>query len=733
MESLTGSVDRVVFRNPESGFCVARFRNEQPEGLDSLATIIGTMPEVRPGEMLRVTGVWETHPVHGRNFRVEHLEEEMPNTRDGIERYLSSGVIRGIGPVTATRIVEAHGDRTLTVLDEQPELLVRIQGISENRVEIIKASWEQQKRVRTLSMFLQEHGMSMALARRIHEAYGDRAETVIGDDPYRLARDIDGIGFRTADSLAQHLGIPKDSVTRYVAGLAYVLSESTDEGHVFLPRAELLQRAAQTLGAGVHELEPALLESLRRRDTVIDGDDVYLAGFYRAESGAARLLETLRTTPSPLTLNPRFSAGDSIAHAAEAQGLILAENQLLAAEQALREKVSVLTGGPGTGKTSTLRTVISALESEDVTFCLCAPTGRAAKRVAETSGRPASTIHRLLEFQPGINAFNYDQNRQLPYDFVIIDEVSMLDILLFYHLLKAIPPESHVLFVGDADQLPAVGPGSVLRDLITSSAVPTVILTQLFRQARGSQIILAAHAVHAGNSPVLADTSDQDFFFVETRSDETALATILKLIHERIPVKFGLDPVDDVQVMAPMHAGPVGVHNLNLELQRLLNPADTSRPELTRGTRTFRAGDKVMQIRNNYVRDVYNGDVGRITSVRKSDGEITVSFGNGSAAVEVDYDSMSIDELVLAYAISVHKSQGSEFPCVVMPVVNRHYIMLQRHLLYTAITRAKLLCVLVGTSRALSVAVRTDHRDRRNTRLAERVRAHSPALQTELV
>lgn len=723
MTTVSGSIDRIVFRNAETGFCVARFRISDPGARgDTQTTVVGEMPSVRVGEVLRLTGEWQLHPLHGRNFHVERFEQEMPSTRDGIERYLASGVIRGVGPVTAARIVEHFGEESINVLDASPELLREVAGISAKRLAVIEQSWQEQKQIRELSMFLQDHGISVGLAARIHAAYADRAVEIIERDPYQLAHEIHGIGFRTADAVASHLGIPRDSISRYVAGLKYTLSQGTEDGHVFLLRDDVLERGAKLLGARRAELEPALLELMRRGDAVADGDAVYLTPFYRAEAGAARLLTRLRQTASILTLDNRFEPLDVVRDAEGRQGLVLAKKQVEAAVQALREKVSVLTGGPGTGKTSTLRTIITALESQDITYCLCAPTGRAAKRVSETTGRPASTIHRLLEYQPGLNVFNYDATRPLPYDFVIVDEVSMIDILLFYHLLKAVPPEAHLLLVGDADQLPAVGPGNVLRDLITSEEVATVTLTDLFRQARGSQIVLAAHEVNHGSVPQIDNQPDHDLFFVRADTEEGVVDAIKRLMRERIPRRFKLDPVDDVQVISPMHAGPAGVTALNAELQSLLNPPRPGLPELVRGNRAFRLGDKVMQIRNNYEKDVYNGDVGRISSVDVEEARVAVAFGAEEGGSTVAYESADLEQLVLAYAVSVHKAQGSEFPCIVMPLVTRHFMLLQRNLLYTAITRARQLCVLVGSQKALAVAVNTDHRERRNTRLAARLR-----------
>lgn len=726
MATVSGSVDRIVFRNSDSGFCVARFRLSDPDSHQDSTTIVGEMPAVRVGEVLRLTGEWQVHPVHGRNFRVERFEPELPSTRDGIERYLASGAIRGIGPVTAARIVDLFGEESITVLDQSPELLREVAGISKRRLAVIEESWQTQKQIRDLSMFLQDHGISVGLAARIHAAYGDEAVDVISRDPYQLAHEIHGIGFRTADAVAAHLGISRTSPSRYVAGLKYVLSEATESGHVFLPRAELLTRGATLLQARRAELEPALLEMLRRGDGVVEGDTVYLTPFYKAEAGAQRLLRRLGETPSTLTLDPRFDPEREVVRAGESQGLQLADRQREAAIQALREKVSVLTGGPGTGKTSTLRTIIRALEALDVSYALCAPTGRAAKRVAETTGRPASTIHRLLEYQPGTNVFGYDHVRPLPVDFVIVDEVSMLDILLFYHLLKAVPPESHLVLVGDADQLPAVGPGNVLRDLIASETIPTITLTDLFRQARGSQIVLAAHQVNRGEEPAISNDADHDLFFVQADSDERVVEAIKVLLHQRIPTRFGLDPVDDVQVIAPMHNGLAGVISLNTEIQALLNSPRPGAAELSRGNRVFRVGDKVMQIRNNYDKDVYNGDLGRIAAVSADEGTVSVAFSGGDDPFPIEYSASDLDELVLAYAVSVHKAQGSEFPCVVMPLVTRHFMLLQRNLLYTAITRARRLCVLVGSRKALAIAAATDHGDRRHTALADRLVGRMP-------
>jgi exodeoxyribonuclease V alpha subunit len=722
MSTVAGSVEQIVFRNDENGFCVARVREADSDNRGLPVTVVGTMPTIHSGEMIRLSGEWETHPAHGRNFKVEAYEQELPKGAADIERYLGSGAISGIGPVTATRAMQQFGDRIFEILDEEPELLRSVKGVSPRRLSTIKESWERQKNRRGLMMFLQANGLSISFATRIEEVYGSRAMSVIESDPYQLAHDIHGVGFRTADSLARRLGISRDSVSRQLAGLRHVLSEAADDGHVALPKDELLERTSRLLETPSQTLEPALLESARRRDTVVDDDSVYLAAFFTAEAGAADFLAKLRDAPSPLKLDRRFDPHEAVCKAGERQGLELAEKQVLAAEQALREKVSILTGGPGTGKTSTLRTLIAALTSAEVSFCLCAPTGRAAKRAAETTGHPASTIHRLLEYQPKANMFRYDQDDPLPYDFIIVDEVSMLDIVLFYHLLKGIAAESQLLLVGDADQLPSVGAGNVLQDLLNSEAIPTVRLTELFRQAKGSQIVFAAHAVNRGEVPQIGNSIEHDLFFIEVNDERSAVSVIKRLVGERIPDRFGLDPTDDVQVMSPMHNGQAGVSALNLELQALLNPAKPDSTQIHRGSKTFRLADKVMQIRNNYDKDVYNGDVGKVVAIEEEGPSLAVAFPTGTGTIEVEYEGKGLDELVLAYATSVHKAQGSEYPCIVMPLVRQHFILLQRNLLYTAITRARQLCVLVGSMEAFEIAVKTDHRQRRHTNLARRVR-----------
>jgi exodeoxyribonuclease V alpha subunit len=726
MPTLTGSIERIIFRNEESGFVVARFRIQDVGGqrtYDDVTTVVGNIGSVAEGEFLHLTGAWQTHPIHGRNFRIERFEQQMPTTTAGIERYLASGIIKGIGPVTARRIVECFGERTLEVIESEPEKLKSVAGINSKRVELIVKGWQKQQQVRNLMMFLQAHNLPLGLAMRIHRQYGENAVAVIQSDPYQLAHDVYGIGFKTADAIAISLGMPRHSLSRFIAGLKYVLSEATNDGHVYLPRQELLERGTLLLEAQIEELEPALLELVRRKDAIIDGDDVYLAPFFIAERNTALRLKALRETPSALTLGRNtVDPAKAIVAAMRSLGVTLAGKQIEAAETALREKVSIITGGPGTGKTMSLHILIHALERTGVNYCLCAPTGRAAKRMTQATGRSASTIHRLLGYQPATNEFTYNSENQLPYDFVIVDEVSMLDALLFYNLLKAIPPEAHLLLVGDADQLPAVGPGNVLRDLLAAETIPTVTLTELFRQAQNSQIVVAAHQINRGEVPE-PPVGDTDLYLVRINNPDRASTIVKELVSTRIPQHFGLDPIHDIQVISPMYQGPAGVATLNEELQLLLNPPGRGKSELKRAGRLFREGDKVMQIRNDYEKEVFNGDVGIVTAIDPNENMLAVNFDDGRDSYEIVYESSEIDELVLAYALSVHKAQGSEFPAVVMPLLTRHFMLLQRNLLYTALTRARQLCVLVYQPRALTIAVQTVTLDRRYTRLAERLRA----------
>lgn len=721
MDALRGVVDRVVYSNADNGYIVARMTIVPRKGKrDVSVSIAGSLPTVQAGEMIEVWGEWTSHPSYGETFRVQEFQPIVPEGVKEIERYLGSGRIRGIGPITAARIVDTFGEDTLQILDQTPDRLSEVGNINDKRIQTICDAWREHQEVRALTMFLQQHDLHISLAPKIYAAYGEDAVARIREDPYRLVHDIEGVGFKTADSVARAIGVPANSPSRYVAGLLYVLTDAADAGHVYLPREQLLQQGTELLAAPTEILETALLEAIRLESLVIENDHVYLIAFYHAEAGVARVLGELMDGLSPLAARRR-EALETVQQAADMQGLKLAHGQMDALRTAVTEKISVLTGGPGTGKTSTLRTVIAVLEFLEMDYCLCAPTGRAAKRVAETTDRPASTIHRLLEFQPATQSFGYDRSRPLPHDFIIVDEASMLDIFLFYNLLKAIPSHAHLLLVGDADQLPSVGPGNVLHDLIHSHSVPTIALTELFRQARGSQIVLGAHAVNSGEMPLCANLPEHDLFFIDAQTDDQAVAVIKRLVSERVPQRYGFHPVEDIQVISPMHGGLVGVTALNVELQTLLNPDSPDVPAVRRAEKIFRLNDKVMQVRNNYDKNVFNGDVGTVVDVDVDERALLVRFPLANESYDVPYENKEIDELSLAYAISVHKAQGSEFPCIVMPLVVRHKVLLQRNLLYTAMTRASQLCVLVGSREALEYAVRTDHRHRRNSGLKDRL------------
>jgi exodeoxyribonuclease V alpha subunit len=722
MDFLEGTVERVTYFNAENGYSVIRL---QPARGQELVTLVGNLPELTPGEYLRLRGQWTSHTDYGRQFKVEHCEQTLPATVEGIRRYLGSGLIKGVGPRTAERIVKAFGRDTLEVIDAAPERLREVPDIGPKRSRLIREAWEAQKQIKEVMIFLQGHGVTTGLAVKIYKHYGDESLNVVRSDPYQLARDIWGIGFRTADKIARALGLPPDAPSRMEAGLVHALSEAADDGHVYVPQPELLRLAAELLELEAERLEPALdrleVASRIRRETAPGEPDaaVYLTPFHQAEAHVAeRLLALMRTPASRLEdfrgLNWEIAlAGLRLGQ----EEVTLSEQQRLGVQTALTHKVAVLTGGPGTGKTTTLRTLIHLLEQRRHPVALTSPTGRAAKRLAEATGRAAQTIHRLLGYSPN-GGFAHNEQQRLPAHMVVVDEVSMLDLLLTNNLLKAIDPAAHVLFVGDVDQLPSVGAGNVLRDLVQCGQIPVVRLQTIFRQAAGSHIITNAHRVNSGQPPVFESDSN-DFFLFAEEDPEQAAARLVEVVQTRIPRRFGLDPLNDIQVLAPMHRGAAGVGNLNVQLQAALNPPAPDKPERALGGRVLRAGDRVMQIRNNYQKEVFNGDIGRLAEVDAENQTLTAVF-DGRPAI---YEWSEADELVHAFAVSIHKSQGSEFPAVVAPVLTQHYMMLQRNLLYTAITRARSLCVLIGTRKAISIAVRNAKVARRWSGLARRLAA----------
>jgi exodeoxyribonuclease V alpha subunit len=719
MPTIEGTLERVTFRNDENGYTVARL---QPRDKGYTVTVVGNLPGVQIGELLRCEGRWVEHATHGRQFEVERFSTLLPATVDGIRRYLGSGLIKGIGPVMAKRITDEFGLRTLEVIEQQPQWLEQVPGLGRKRAALIRRAWVEQQRIKDLMLFLQEHGVSPGIAIRVYKFYGDDALAIVRRSPYRLADEVYGIGFVTADELARALGVPADAPERLSAGLRYALSQASADGHCFLPWDELLDAACALLQTAREPIAAALETAAAGEEVYLEDIGgvraVYLKPFHHAETGIVVALRELLGTPSRIA--PFFRQANwprVFRHLEEREGIALSAKQQEAVRVALSEKVCLLTGGPGTGKTMTLRTVIQALDSRGYRYILASPTGRAAKRLGEATGAPARTIHRTLEYAPG-GGQTFRRNREYPLDadVIILDEVSMLDVLLANHLLKAVPPQAHLLLVGDVDQLPSVGPGSVLRDLIASERLPQVHLDQIFRQAAESGIIANAHRINAGELPAFKGLSDC-FFFPAVRPERCAELTV-ELVAERIPRRFGLNPARDIQVLAPTHRGVAGVAALNGLLQGALNPQRSDAAEKSFGATTFRVGDRVMQQRNNYDLDVYNGDVGTVVGLDPIDQLLTVRYDEERS---VAYDFSQLDELTLAYAISVHKSQGAEYPCVVVPLLPQHQPLLQRNLLYTAITRARSLVVLVGDERAVALAVHNNRTLRRYTGLAARL------------
>jgi len=730
LEKLEGTIERITYYSEEDGYTVARF---QPEGQSDLVTVVGNLMSVNVGESLRLEGFWTSHPQYGRQFKVVNYQTVLPATVEGIRKYLGSGLIKGIGPVTARRIVKRFGVETLDIIEHHPHRLREVLGVGKKRVEMITRAWEEQKHIKEVMLFLQSHDVSTSLAVKIYKQYGDAALDVVREDPYRLARDIYGIGFLTADKIAQKLGLPTDSPQRVAAGIAYVLSQLADEGHVYAPQGQLVSEATEILNVpsdlveeGVGRLEKEeqvhreeITYAIQERPGVAMREEsaVYLLPFYYGEVGVANRLRTIiNDERSQLAFYQSADWERVFTYLAERTNQPLNAGQREAVRTALTNKVTVLTGGPGTGKTTTVQTIIRLLEARKRSYALASPTGRAAKRLSEATGREAKTVHRLLEFSPQ-KGFLRNEDHPLEVDMVIVDEASMLDLLLTNHLLKAINPASHLLLVGDVDQLPSVGAGNVLRDIIASGQVVVVRLEEIFRQAEGSLIVANAHRINRGLMPLFAKEARDFFLFVE-EDPEKAADLVVDLVKTRIPRKFGYHPVDDIQVLSPMYRGAVGVSNLNARLQEALNPPSLAKGERRLAGRLFRLGDKVMQTRNNYDKEVYNGDIGRV---------VRIDLENQLMVVRIDdrpvpYDFSELDELVHAFAVSVHKSQGSEYPAVVMPVLTQHYLMLQRNLLYTAVTRARELVVLVGAKKAIAIAVRNDKIAHRHTALDVRLR-----------
>ena len=715
LEELEGTLERVIFHNAENGYTVFRF---QPKGKGGDAvSVVGHMVDPQPGVGLLLRGGWVNNPKFGRQFRMETFESVLPATVEGIRHYLGSGLIKGVGETMAARIVARFGESTFSVLDDAPDRLIEVEGVGAKTLERIKTSWAEHRGIRDLIMFLQPHGVSTAYAVRIYRYYGTHALTVVRENPYRLAMDIHGIGFITADGVATKLGFSKDSPLRAEAGVLYMLGRLTEDGHVYFPFDGLVTHTGDKLDIRYDLVEDAI-HSLEREERVVledlgEGVGVFLTRFHHYETKIAYYLRRVLASPKAVHFENPDAVVDKVLGKLD---IALAPEQLEAVRTSTRSKVMVLTGGPGTGKTTIINAIIRVFAEVGARILLAAPTGRAAKRMSETSGRESRTIHRLLEFSPKEDGFARNEDNPLACGLLVVDEASMMDTMLMYHLLKAVPLGATLLFVGDVHQLPSVGPGNVLRDVIVSGVVPVVELREVFRQAAESEIICNAHRINQGEVPPLESSRDRlsDFYFIRQSDPAKVVEMILELVRDHIPRRFGLHPVDDIQVLTPMHKGLAGAGNLNLRLQEALNPQTLC---VQRGERQFRLDDKVMQIRNNYEKDVYNGDIGRICCVNAKERELTVRYDERN----VIYAWEELDEIVPAYAISVHKSQGSEYPAVVIPVLTQHYVLLQRNLIYTGVTRGKRLVVLVGESRALAMAVKNNRMQKRHTWLAHRL------------
>ena len=717
-EVLAGSVERVTYHNVENGFCVLRVK---ARGHRDQVSVIGHAATISAGEWITASGEWTNDRVHGQQFRARFVRTTAPTSTDGIERYLASGMIRGIGPVYAKKMVKAFGEKVFDIIESSPERLNEIAGIGKVRARRITDAWAEQKIVREIMVFLHSHGVGTARAVRIYKTYGADAVQVMSENPYRLARDIRGIGFKTADAIAMKLGIEKTAMVRIRAGISYALSEAMSDGHCGLPVNELVPLAVGLLEVSSELVQTAL--DLELADATVVSDSVgetpciFLAGLHRAEITIANRIHCLVNGTLPWAY---IEPDKALPWIEQKTGLSLAESQAAAVRLALMSKVLVITGGPGVGKTTIVNSILQILSVKDVKLQLCAPTGRAAKRMTEATGFEARTIHRLLEVDPKSGAFKRDADNPIDCDMLVVDEASMVDVLLMQSLMKAIPDHAALLIVGDIDQLPSVGPGQVLADVIASGAVPVVRLTEVFRQAAESRIITTAHRINQGQMPDLSKPEgESDFYFVEADEPEAAVRRIIDLVKLHIPRRFKLDPVRDVQVLCPMNRGGVGARSLNIELQAALNPAGERKVE--RFGWTFAPHDKVMQIQNDYDKEVYNGDIGFVEDVDPDSGELIATFDGRN----VVYGFGELDMLVPAYAATIHKSQGSEYPAVVIPVMTQHYTMLQRNLLYTGVTRGKRLVVLVGQKKAVAIAVKNISGRRRWSKLKERLVAGS--------
>lgn len=723
MEHLRCVVERITYQNEDNGYTVLKCA---VKNYNDLVTVVGTMPDTHVGSVLSLDGYWKMDVKYGRQFSVEHFEETLPATVYGIEKYLGSGLVKGVGPKFAKRIVEKFGKDTLNVIEECPDELLNVPGIGKVRVDRIKTSWQEQKEIKNIMLFLQSHEVSTSHATKIFKTYGSESIEVVKENPYRLADDIWGIGFKTADSIAQKMGIDKEKFIRLRSGIFYTLNKLAENGHCYANRKQLLEKAQELLEVDEPELQITLDEMLRTNDVIGDTglehevEAIYLPPYFFSETGCAKRLLRLMSVNRKIKADP-----DVIMKKVETESeIIYDEIQLEAVRTAISAKVMVLTGGPGTGKTTTTLGIISAYKQAGCKILLAAPTGRAAKRMSEATGMEAKTIHRLLEYKPP-EGYQKNEEHPLEGDVLILDECSMVDIMLMYNLLKAIPEHMSLILVGDIDQLPSVGAGNVLRDIIDSGSIPVVRLTRIFRQAQGSRIVMNAHRINKGETIDMRGGKDADFFFAAKETNQEVVETIVQYCKTNLPRYYHVDPLEDIQVLTPMQRGECGAVNLNQVLQETMNPSNIF---LRRGGTQYRLHDKVMQIRNDYDKEVFNGDIGNIVKVNMEDRELTVKFDDR----EVVYDVTELDELSLAYAVTIHKSQGSEYPIVVMPFTMSHFVMLQRNLLYTGVTRAKKILVLVGEKKAVFYAIKNETTTGRNTGLRQRLAMGKKQLIEEM-
>lgn len=714
LEHLSGAVERVTFHSEESGFCVLRVK---VRGRRDLVTVVGSAASISAGEFVECLGAWHNDRNHGLQFKAQRLAAVLPGTIEGIEKYLASGMVKGIGCHFATLLVKAFGTEVFDVIENSPQRLLELPGIGRKRMELVTAAWTEQKAIREIMVFLQSHGVGTARAVRIYKTYGEEAILKVTENPYRLALDIHGIGFKSADAIAERLGIERHSLIRARAGVRHTLQEIAGDGHCAWPWEALVDAAAGLLEIPAEIIEQAIQAEITEENLVLDEIGgkkcLFLAPLFRAENGSAASIARLLRGELP------WEAIDTIKQIPWVEtktGLTLSASQRTAVELALTSKMVVITGGPGVGKTTLVNSILTILKAKQLRITLCAPTGRAAKRLSESTGLEARTVHRLLEFDPQTFGFKRGRDNPLETDLVVTDESSMVDIVLLNRLLAAVPDHAAFIMVGDVDQLPSVGPGAVLADIIESGSVPTVRLTEIFRQAAASRIIVNAHRINRGEMPLNADSAElTDFYSIPAATPEEIHHKLLQVVTERIPKRFGFHPVRDIQVLTPMNRGGLGVRSLNVALQQRLNP--TGEPQVTRFGTTFAPHDKVLQTENNYTKEVFNGDIGTITEVNSDEGVLRVDFDGRI----VDYEFGELDELSLAYATSIHKSQGSEYPVVVIPLAMQHYMLLERNLLYTAVTRGKKLVIIIGQAKALAMAVKNRRSSKRVTKLAERI------------